>query len=923
MTSIYRRCAAYAVALVPLLAQDLAAQGAAGVTGRVIDARSNAPLGSAGVQIVGTTQGTMTDVDGSFRIVGVRAGTITLQVRRIGYSPKTITGLMLSDGEVLQQTIALEPAPVELAAQRVTAAARGSVNEALESQRNAGNVMSGVTQEQIARSPDSDAAQAVQRVSGVTVQDGRYVFVRGLGERYTTTSLNGSRLPSPEPERKVVPLDLFPSGLLQSVTTAKTFTPDLPGDFSGAQVDLRTREFPARRQFVYSTAVGFNDAAVGTAMPAPRDAGGEWFAAASGRRAAPATVLAAGAFEQEPSQRDVNAMVRGFRNAWTPTSRGGTPNGSLNAAVGGNDAVLGQRIGYLASGTYSYTQEIAADYQRAQPIAGDVPGSTVEGDRYAGEIGRSSVLWGGLLNLSTLLPTGTRVALNNTYSRTADNEARREQGFSENLGTQLEVRRMRYVERSIRSNQLVLEQALSSRQRLEASMTTSGVSRHEPDRSEIVYGLQRDPATNDPLPAAWLSQNSEGAVRTFGDLTESNLEGALSYRLELGAAERPAALKVGALYRASEREAENHAYGLLGALSRQQRERSPEDIFADPALTTGDTSIFRIVLLGAGGSYDATDRLAAGFLMTELPLGSRVRLVGGARLEQSSVTVRAQATTGAPTSVSPRYTDVLPSVALNVRLGATQALRLSASQTLARPEYRELAPVQYRDVIGGDVIIGNASLRRTLIQNADMRWEWYPQDGEVLSLAAFAKRFHDPIERIYLATSGTRIVTFANAEGAHNFGVELEARKGLGFIGEPLEPVSLFSNVTLMRSDIRIGGSSASRTNDDRAMVGQAPYVVNAGLTYMTRGGRGSVTALYNVVGERIVNAAEAPLPDVIERPRHVFDLSLQFPVVRQVTGRLSGRNLLDAPYRLEQGTVVREAYRSGRVFQFGLAWQP
>src|SRR5688572_4665233 len=258
--------AAIAVFAVPYdraRAQEPAAQEATGrITGRIVDARTGAGLADVGVQVVGvmpgvTSSGTTSGIDGRYSLPRLPAGTVTLHLRRLGYQAKTITGVFLPANGAVEQNVTLDPATVQLTATVVTAdAERGTVSAALDQQRNATGIVSAVTSEQIQRSPDSDAAQAVQRVSGVTVQDGRYVFVRGLGERYTTTSLNGARMPSPEPERKVVPLDLFPAGLVQTITTSKTFTPDQPGDFSGATVDIRTREFPATRQFTYSMSTG-------------------------------------------------------------------------------------------------------------------------------------------------------------------------------------------------------------------------------------------------------------------------------------------------------------------------------------------------------------------------------------------------------------------------------------------------------------------------------------------------------------------------------------------------------------------------------------------------------------------------------------------------------------------------------------------
>ena len=196
------------------------------IVGRVVDGTTGQGVSDAGVQLVGTTIGMQSGVDGRYMLSNVPAGTVTIQVRRIGYAQKTVTGLQLAGGQTLELNVSMTAAAARVAAQVVTASAeRGTVNEALDKQRTAVGVVNSVTSEQIGQSPDGDAAQAVQRISGVTVQDNKYVYARGLGERYTTASLNGARVPSPEPEKRVVPLDMFPSGLLQSITMTKTFAP--------------------------------------------------------------------------------------------------------------------------------------------------------------------------------------------------------------------------------------------------------------------------------------------------------------------------------------------------------------------------------------------------------------------------------------------------------------------------------------------------------------------------------------------------------------------------------------------------------------------------------------------------------------------------------------------------------------------------
>jgi len=892
------------------------------IVGRVIDSQTGKGLIGVMLQVQASGIGTLSGVDGRYVLNNVPSGKVALRAESLGFSPKVVTDVTVPPSGAVEQNVSLEPAAIALSAIEVSAGAeRGSVSRALDVQRTATSIVNSITAEQISRSPDGDAAAAMQRVSGVTVQDGKFVFVRGLGERYTTTSLNGARIPSPEPERKVVPLDMFPTGLLQTITTSKTFTPDLSGDFSGALVDIQTREFPATRTFTYSLATGFNDRVTGKTLPRAPSIGREWLAFAGTERQLPDAVRAAGNFTSQVTPSDMNAMVNSFRNAWSVHNETALPNGSFGASIGGTDPVFGQRFSYLISGTYSISSEVRAEEVRSQALAG--PGGTaLEVDRFAGTTGKTSVLWGGLLNASTLIGQRTRLLLNTTYNRTSDNEGRTEVGTSENFGElALAIERLRFIGRSVWSSQLKGEHELGDH-RLDWGVTASGVRRNEPDRSEVIYAMQNDPVTGNPLPPAWFSVDTEAAVRTFGDLTESSIEAAGNYRFTFGDPARQNLIKFGATFRNTDRDSDNRAYGISsGSLTTAQRQLEPEEIF-DGRFTNGSDPILRITPLSQGGAYTATDRLAAGYAMVEFGLTDRIRLIGGARVENAITEVTAAPTIGQPVTTKPEYTDVLPAVSLSVRLTDRQSLRMSATQTLARPEYRELAPIQYRDVLGGENVIGEPDLKRTLIQNADARWEWYPSPGEVLSVGVFAKNFDHPIERVYLATSGTRVVTFVNAAAGRNYGVEFELRKRLGMLAESLENVSLFSNATLMKSDIEIGSSAASRTNDKRAMVGQAPYVVNAGLTWASGSGRTSTTLLYNVVGKRIVSAAEAPLPDVQEQSRNILDLSLQLALTDAFSARLDARNLLDEPFEVTQGDVTREFYRSGRSFSVGISWR-
>lgn len=894
------------------------------IVGRIVDATTGQGLADVGVQIVGTRLGVSTGVDGRFQIAHVPAGTVTIQARRIGFAAKTVTGVVLNAGEIIDQDITLTSATVQLTPLVVSATSeRGTVNSALDAQRTAVGVVNAVTAQQISRSPDANAAQAVQRVSGVTVQDDKYVFVRGLGERYTTSSLNGARVPSPEPEKRVVPLDMFPAGLLQSITTTKTFTPDLQGDFSGALVDIKTQEFPAARTLSLQLGGGYQAGSTGANLIMPQLAGGERIANVNDARALPPLLSSIGNFQGlSLTPGDKSLLVSQFRNAWTPRSGNRTPNMSASLSLGGNDPLLlGHRLGYLFSGTYSSGTDFRDNEIRALAERGNTPGETRETDRFVGQRASEGVLWGGLANVSTLVGSGTRLSLNGMYNRTADNDAIIENGSFENEGIRARITRMDYVQRAIRSLQLAGDHQLGTRNRIQWFGTVSGVRRYEPDRSEFVQAIEQDtPGGPDIL--RWNNTGNGGADRTFSDLHESSREFNTWYQLGLGA-DQQTSIKIGGLIRSTNRDADTRAFAISAAgISNSIRELAPEEIF-DGRFTS--SNIFDIAPLAQGGSYTARDHLGAGFAMAEIALSSRLRLIGGARYEADHVEVDAFSTLGTPVFTHKVWNDLLPSLALNIKLTDAQQLRLSASRTLARPEYRELSPIKSRDVLNGDDTQGNENLSRTRIANVDARWEWYPEVGEILSFGLFAKKFDLPIERVYRAAgSGTRTVFYTNAESADNFGAELEARKNLAFIAGAFEPFTVFTNLTVMKSSIHLfKNTEASATNLSRRMVGQAPYVVNAGLTYSSGTGASSATLLFNRVGDRIDAAGDSPLPDVIELARNVMDFSLRIGLMDNLTFRADAKNLLDAPFRVVQGTAEREWYRSGRVVQAGFQIRP
>jgi outer membrane receptor protein involved in Fe transport len=902
-----------------LLPSTLLAQGqptsAGRITGRVVNSETGRPVERAQVQLVDLAIQALTDLDGRYFLQNVPPGVHTVEVRQIGFTAKTVTNVTVAAGETTVLDVTLGSAVFQVEAITVSAEIeQGSVNQALEQQRNAPNIINAVSAEQIARSPDSDASQAVQRVSGVTVQDGKYVFVRGLGERYTTTSLNGARIPSPEPEKRVVPLDLFPSSLLDAVTTSKTFTPDQPGDFSGAQVDLRTREFPAHHVLTFSGSVGLNAAATGRTVVRAPTVGSEWLGFAGSARELPAAARDAGSLD-DATQAEI---MRSFRNVWNANEGTGLPKGSFGLSLGGEDPVLGTRLGYVASLTYAYDQEIRQNEQRALGVSDGTGGARAQNE-YTGATGRGSVLWGGILNLSTRVGGVSKLQLNNSYNRSADNEATRLTGVYEEFGELVDITRLTFTERSVRSHQLRGEHLLAGRHRFDWSGTYSTVQRNQPDRSDLVDNAVQDPETGAISRIRW-SSIRQGATRTFGELAEQSYEGGGSLRLAFGDPSHEWAVKVGGSYRHVARDADSRAFDIQNLGLDDADLAAPAESLFDGRYADGT---LRLIRNANGGYYTAREDNLAGYVQLELPLGSRVRVITGARVEQDQLDVNSLSQQGDSTPASLDDTDILPSLAVNIALSRNSNLRAAVSQTLSRPEYRELSPVGYFDVLGGLTVYGNPGLRRSLIRNADLRWELFPTPGEVLSLGVFAKQFVDPIEQIQVGSTGSTTLSFVNAESAHNYGVELEIRKSLGMLGEWFEGFTLFGNTTLMHSDITPGADSLSAlTNANRPMVGQAGYVVNAGLAYANFAGTVDATILYNVVGPRIVEAALQPITtDTYEQARHVLDFSLRVPAFAGLALKFDAKNLLDAAHLVTQDDVVRLRYTTGRTFSLGFSW--
>lgn len=874
--------------------------------GKVVDDLGR-PVAGALVTLVGRNLSVYSGSDGSYEFKVVPPGPVVVSVRRIGFQIQEIKGLVVSAGSRLEVPVVLQPASVSLEEVTVTGTReRSSVAAAVLREEQLPQVADIIAAEQISLSPDGNAAEAIRRVSGVTLMDDKFAVVRGLNHRYTAASLNGMRLPSPEPEKRRVPLDLFPADLLDAIETSKSFVPEQPGDATGGAVNLVTREATGRRFWSWSMSVSSNTAGW-TRLPAPPAERWEWLGLASDKRNLPEPVRNAGTL-QGLRQSDIPPLIGSFRRVWSPEFSRPRFGGSFGTSHGSGFSIGGTRVDYLGALTYGYGHSIRRDERRALAVAGEE--GTRPQNQYQGSTVQAEATWGGMLNLTARFGERGRIALNSAGTLSGENSATRLVGDNEEFGVNLELTRLSYVQRTASAHQLSGQQWFGSSLRWDWNAGVSTVARSEPDRSDLAYEL--------------LAPNSGGsrwfgvprsATRTFSQLDETayDVGSSLSHLISLGSAEL--SLRIGAAYRTVSREADSRSYDILNlGLTESERQMAPETLFSGERL-----SKLGLMVNALGGRYSADQDNTAAYLQAELTAG-RWRLLTGARVERDLMKVNSLGADGRSVTGGNAHTDILPALTAKWNFSPRQSLRLSLARTVSRPEYRELSPVSYFEVLGGLIVFGNPELDRSLVWNAELRWEWRSESGVSGSIGAFGKRFEKPIEEIIIGTTGASALSFVNAEGAHSTGLEVDLRAPLGQAGSPL---TLFANGSLVSSSVTPGSSGlSSLTSPRRSMVGQAPYTANVGILYYGPSGL-SASLLLNAVGARIVEAGVIPLPDTYARPDARIDFSLRAPVGRSWFLNLDAVNLTDSPHRVFQGSVERSHHRSGRKLSVGIGYKP
>lgn len=901
------------------------------ITGTVLDEKSGEPLIGASVQVEGTSIGAACDIDGRYVIRSVPQGTHSLLIASMGYAPKRITEVAVMNGEPVKIDASLGEAVTELKPIEVTAErARATESSVLIRRRAAVNATDGVSSEMMRKAGDADAGDAVRRVVGVSVVDGRSLVVRGMGGRYSSVSLNGSPMPSPEPEKREVPLDLFPSSLLDEVVASKTYTPDMPATFGGGGVNLTTKDFPTRSEISFSASGSYNSAFTGNSRLA-YEGGEQEFAGFldlgvdDGSRDLPAE-LTDPAWGLNDSTREVAGEALAADRQWTPT-RGNTPmNGSYNLNIGdmyqlGENSNLGMSASLSYSKSYKATRELYREYKGA---------SGVQDLELNVERGVSSVLWGGLFNTALSINQNHRFHFRGIHNRTADDEAHMGYGYDEYSSTFVEDVRLRYSTRRITSGQFGGDHNLGWLFGSTVGWRTvfSGADRDDPAMRSNLYALDVNGADTT---RTWYQAGYSGAFIDIGFEDRDNLVGLdWSAPFVLPGSK----LKFGGIFQAKTRDFRSSRYRFVTTSGLVSKQGYAEDIFVSDQISGRKNKGFALESGSrATDSYDVKEHMTSFYTMVEMPIGARVRVMAGGRYEDMDMMLN----TGHPDTVGPlnislRTGDWFPAATVVVGISDRANLRGGWSRTVARPEYREIAPFQFQDYVQGRATQGNPDLKTTYITGYDLRLEMYPSPGEVVAVSAFAKAFDNPIE--YTTIDGTRpIITWANADEANNIGLEFEARKSLGFLGEALSTTTLGGNLTVIKSNVvyqLVNDSGAVTFETDRPLTGQSPYTLNIALGYMTPDGRTDANVILNAFGRRVDGLDNSSAPPYYEQPRQELDFSISRRIWEGVTVKFGAKNILNTKYEVKQlqvggpvvgQDVIVEQRELGRSFSLGFSY--
>ncbi len=892
------------------------------IVGRIVDQSNNEPLVGASVSVVGINFGAVSDLDGNYRIKNLSPRKYSLRFSYISYKTITVDEVMAEAGKETKINIALPPATVSLNEVVVTAQMlKTSEHSVLNIQKNAANIVDGVSAELIGKSNSSEGTDVLRKMTGVTISDGKYAYIRGVGDRYNNTLLNGSSLPSTDPEKKSFSYDLVPANLIENMLTSKSATPDKPADFSGGLIEIKTIEFPANFIFSFSSSSAYNSQTTFKNYMTYNGGGSDWLGTDDGTRAMPSLIGSQKVGKGNYTADELKQIGLQFKNNWQTKNTTAPLKENFKISLG-SSYPLGERntLGFIASLNHANNDETTAIQQSYFTFEG--PKYQYKGSNYA-----NKVSWSGMLNMSMKFGSDHKLSLKNMYNRNADNEVTVYEGPYYYNPDYRKITAFRYTSRSLTSSQLIGEHHFNVFKGvgLNWNMNHSNSKRDEPDARRYVYAKD----LLEPSADFRFLLDQSISTRFFGELDDTNRGASFDVSAKLFTNPALPTLKFGFFYDKKDRQFDARIFGfrnLPGGNFMAEENlmlESVDKIFAPENF--GNNFIEVIEITKPADSYTSDQNVSAAYTMTGFELFSKLKIITGLRFEKSQQNLNSFSITNAPVTIQSTYNDWLPSLNLTYVLSDKINLRAAYAKTLARPEFRELAPYTYFDFITNELVQGNVNLKRSRITNYDLRFEFYPSSLDLLALSGFYKEFADPIEQVLIASSGFEpIRSYENAKKGINYGLEIELKKKLGFIAPILNSFAAVGNVSLIHSEITLKNDNGFQVAK-RPLQGQADYIYNLGLYYTDPNGIFSGSVIYNRVGETIHRVGFANLGDIIELPRDQVDMSVSAKFSKQVTFKFSTKDLLNQDEKFVQRTLegdkTSELRRTGWTFSAGLTY--
>jgi outer membrane receptor protein involved in Fe transport len=930
------------------------------VWGRILEPDSGAGALEAQVKVQGKSIETYTDLDGYYRLE-LPPGTYTVEIFYALHELETHANIVVVAGELnrVDTTLHSQEAAVDTVIIEEEADTQTVEGLALARQRSAAQG-DAVGREEIAKTTDSNAAEAAGRIVGANIVGGRFVYVRGLGERYSNSLLSGFPLPSPEPDRAAVPLDVFPTPVLDSLTIVKTFTPDMPADFAGGSVQIETRSVPSEPMLKVSLSGGMNTQSTFRKRLDHPSSATDFLGFDSGMRKLPSSVpgdypATIGAQRPDGSTVEAADLVKPGRdmNSSMSPEMDGTPMNHGFGIVGGNTWDIGRsKLGFLGALNYSRSYE---SFEDVTLISYDSSTDDERGfyDRvnYKFDQGIEKIRWGAFGKVSLMSSGEHKVSLTGLHSQLADDMTTQYSGINREAVGDYQASQLDWVERGMSFGLLSGRHTLRSANDAEFDwdLSIARAYRSEPDRRDTVYRYSdRISAPDEPggRSSGWEYVNKTTSGRHFwAHQTEQSNGGKLDWMQPLLKGDTKLAGKAGGLVNIKRRSFNVRRFQMeptgngtpleYSCVGDTYRLDCPDDLFTDDNVGT-------LLELNEGtqetDAYDADLNVYAVYLMGDVDFSERLRLIAGARTEWTQQKIDPYNQFGGTTSAEGadlRSTDVLPSISTVYSASEKVKIRAAYGHTLARPQVRELAPFAFSDYFGGTVVSGNPDLTLTSIKNVDLRFEFWPSLTEVLAVSLFYKHLKDPIEELQYPTGGAPSVTYRNADRADVLGTELEARRSLEFLNAALSPFQVISNLTVSwsQTEVQEDAGNSIITNPERPLINQAPWVLNFALDYQNDKGTGA-RVTYNVNGRTLARVGTENLPDTYKQSFHSLDLSASQKIMEHWSMKVSIENIINDNVLETVGKTPEDdngdgepdnvslEYRKGMTLSLGIAYE-